>query len=435
MGGVIAGVEPGSIAAEVGLRAGDEVLAINGHPLRDIVDYRFYSAEESLEILVRQDGEEVIYEIERDYGQDLGIEFITHVFDGIRACDNHCPFCYLKGMPPGLRPSLYIPDDDYRLSFLFGNFITLTNLDESDWHRLAEQRLSPLYVSVHATDLTLRRRLLSNPTASDVLAQIRRLAGLGIQVHAQIVLVPGWNDGEHLKHSVTDLAALYPAVQSIAIVPVGLTRHHRGRLRSYTSEEARTILAQVAPWQADFRERYGVTLVYPSDEWYLLAGQTVPPAETYDGFPQMENGVGLVRHFLDEWQDVAPRVKRTAPRRPDGHRSLTVVCGTLIAPLLGRVAGELAALSRATVEVLPVVNEFFGETVTVSGLLTGQDVIAALCDQRLGDLVLLPRVMFDATGEHTLDNLSRGDIQAALGVPVTMAGTAAELWQAISAAF
>jgi putative radical SAM enzyme (TIGR03279 family) len=440
MGGVIASVEPGSIAEEVGLRAGDEVMAINGHPLRDVIDYRFYGAEESLEILVRQDGAEAIYEIERDYDDDLGIEFTAPTFDGLRTCDNHCPFCYLKGMPPGLRPSLYVPDDDYRLSFLFGNFVTLTNLDESDWDRLAEQRLGPLYVSVHSTDLSLRRRLLGNSSAPDVLAQLQRLAELGIQVHAQIVLVPGWNDGEHLSRSVADLAALHPAVQSIAVVPVGLTRYQRGRLRLYIPNEAREVLAQIAPWQADFRRRYGITLVYPADEWYLLAGRPVPAAGDYDGFPQIENGVGLVRHFLDEWRDamrtdlrgfVVSAARLSSPKsQPNGLRDLggpTVVCGTLIAPLMRQVMGKLAALTGATVEVQPVVNEFFGETVTVSGLLTGQDVIGALRGRSLGDLVLLPRVMFDAAGERTLDGLRLSDIQAALGMPVAMAGTAAEL--------
>jgi len=430
MGGIIASLEPGSIAEEVSLRAGDEVLAINGHPLRDVVDYRFYGAEESLEILVRQDGEEVIYEIERDYDEDLGIEFTAPTFDGIRTCHNHCPFCYLKGMPPGLRPSLYVPDDDYRLSFLFGNFVTLTNLDEGDWDRLAEQRLSPLYVSVHATDLALRRRLVSNSSAPDVLEQIHQLAALGIQVHTQIVLVPGWNDGDHVERSIADLAALYPAVQSIAVVPVGLTRYHRGRLRLYTPGEARAILAQIAPWQADFRRRCGVSLVYPADEWYLLAGQTVPAAGAYDGFPQMENGVGLVRLFLDEWRDVLPDL-----RGLQDLGGLTVVCGMLIAPLMRQVAGELLALTGASVDVQPVVNEFFGETVTVSGLLTGRDVIAALRGRNLGDLVLLPRAMFDAAGEHTLDDLRLDDIQAALGVRVATAGMATELWQAVGADF
>ncbi|MBC7251726.1 MAG: DUF512 domain-containing protein [Anaerolineae bacterium] len=431
MGGVIAEVKPGSIAAELGLRAGDEVLAINGRPLRDVIDYQFYSAEEALEVLVRHQGEEVLFEIERDYGEDLGIEFTAHTFDGIRTCDNHCPFCYLKGMPPGLRASLYIPDDDYRLSFLFGNFVTLTNLDEKDWQRLAEQRLSPLYVSVHATDVALRRRLLGNAAAPDVLEQLRRLRDLGVQVHTQIVLVPGLNDGAALERSVTDLASLYPAVQSIAVVPVGLTRYHRGRMRLYTAAEARDVLVRIASWQADFRRRQGVRLVYAADEWYLLAGQPVPAAGEYDGFPQLENGVGLVRRFLDEWRDVAAGGKRAVPRRPDGCGSLTVVCGILIAPLLARVADELAALSGATVKVVPVVNAFFGETVTVSGLLVGRDVIAALQGRHLGDGVLLPRVMFDAEGRRTLDGLGLEDFREALGLPVEMAGTPSELWRAL----
>ncbi|MDY7039724.1 MAG: DUF512 domain-containing protein [Chloroflexota bacterium] len=423
MGGMIASVEPGSIAEEVGLHAGNEIVAINGHPLRDVIDYQFYGAEESLEVLVRENGDEVVYELERDYEDSLGIEFTTHTFDGLRTCDNHCPFCYLKGMPPGLRPSLYVRDDDYRLSFLFGNFVTLTNLDESDWERLAEQRLSPLYVSVHATDPDLRCRLLGNSSAPGVLSQLRRLADLGIQVHTQIVLVTGQNDGEHLSRSVADLAALYPAVQSTAVVPVGLTRYQRGRLRPYTPGEAQEVLAQVTTWQPDFRRRYGVALVYPADEWYLLAGQPVPAAGDYDGFPQIENGVGLVRQFLDEWRDAM----HTELRGLGDIRSLTVVCGMLIAPLMRQVTGELSALTGATVEVLPVVNEFFGETVTVSGLLTGQDVIVALRGRSLGDLVLLPRVMFNAAGERTLDDLRLNDIQAAIGVRVQMAGTAAEL--------
>jgi len=428
MGGVIARVEPGSIAEAVGLRAGDEVMALNDHPLHDVIDYHFYSAEESLELLVRQNGEEVIYEIERDYDEHLGIEFTTHTFDGLRTCNNHCPFCYLKGMPPGLRPSLYVPDDDYRLSFLFGNFVTLTNLGEGDWNRLAEQRLSPLYVSVHATDLALRRRLLGNSSAPDVLVQLQRLAGLGIQVHAQIVLVPGWNDGDSLARSVANLATLYPAVQSIAVVPVGLTKYQRGRLRLYTPEEAREILAQITPWQANFRRRYGIALVYPADEWYLLTGWSVPTAENYDGFPQIENGVGLVRRFLDGWREVSPLDLRGL----GGLGGLTVVCGTLTAPLMQQVMGELAALTGATIDVVSVVNEFFGETVTVSGLLTGRDVIAELRGRSPGDSILLPRAMFDAAGERTLDDLRLDDIQVALGVRVAVAGTAAELLDAIN---
>ena len=435
-GGVIAEVHSGSIAAELGLRPGDVLLSINGHILRDVIDYRFYGAEEELELVavsplcpwdkvpravgpnyrVERNGERIVYEVERGYDQELGLEFAEPTFDGLRRCNNRCEFCFLKGMPPGMRRSLYVKDDDYRYSFLFGNFITLTNLTEDDWDRLAEQRLSPLYVSVHATDLALRRRILGSLAAPDVMEQLKRLGSLSIQVHAQIVLIPGLNDGQHLARTVADLAALYPTVQSIAVVPLGLTKYHRGPFRVYRPEEAGPILTQISAWQREYRRQYGLNLVYASDEWYLLAGLEVPPAEEYDGFPQLENGVGLTRVFLDEEFRVSGCEFRVG--------RVTLVCGTLIAPLLERKAAEL---SEVAVELVPVENRFFGATVTVSGLLTGRDVIEALRDHDLGDLVFLPRAMFDAAGELTLDDMSPAAIGERLGVRVEVAGTMGEV--------
>jgi len=297
VGGVVA-VRAGSIAAELGLRPGDALLSINGHILRDVIDYRFYGAEEELELVVERGGERIVYEVERGYDQDLGIEFAEPTFDGLRLCNNRCEFCFFKGMPPGMRRSLYIKDDDYRYSFLFGNYITLTNLTEDDWGRLAEQRLSPLYVSVHATDLALRRCILGNTAAPDVIEQLKWLGSLGIQVHAQIVLIPGLNDGQYVTRTVADLATHYPTVQSIAVVPLGLTKYHRCPLRLYAPEEAKAIIAHISAWQREYRDHQGLNLVYASDEWYLLAGLEVPPAEEYDGFPQLENGVGLTRAGL-----------------------------------------------------------------------------------------------------------------------------------------
>jgi putative radical SAM enzyme (TIGR03279 family) len=311
-----------------------------------------------------------------------------------------------------MRRSLYIKDDDYRYSFLFGNFLTLTNLTEDDWDRLAEQRLSPLYVSVHATNLAVRRRILGSPTAPDVTEQLRRLGSLGIQVHAQIVLIPGLNDGPPLARTVAALAALYPTVQSIAVVPLGLTRYHRGPFRVYEPEEARPIIVQISAWQREYRRQHGLSLVYASDEWYLLAGLEVPPAEEYDGFPQLENGVGLTRVLLDEELRVSGFKFRVG--------KITLVCGTLIAPVLERKAAELSGVA---VEVVPVEDRFFGPTVTVSGLLTGQDVIEGLRERDLGDVVFLPRAMFDASGELTLDDMSPAVIGEALKVRVEVAGT------------
>ena len=438
--GVIAEMRSGSTAAELGLRPGDVLVSINGHVLRDVIDYRFYGSEEELELVVEQGGERIVYEVERRYDQELGIEFAEPTFDGLRLCNNHCEFCFFKGLPPGMRRSLYIKDDDYRYSFLFGNYITLTNLTEDDWDRLAEQRLSPLYVSVHATDLALRRRMLGNLATPDVVEQLERLGSLGIQVHTQIVLIPDLNDGPHLARTVADLALLYPTVQSIAVVPLGLTRYHHCPFRTYTPDEAKPIVAQISDWQRAYRRQHGLNLVYASDEWYLLAGLDVPPAEEYDGFPQLENGVGMTRVFLDERVQVTGRRSQVTGRRSQvtGRRSqvtgcksqvvkFSLVCGTLIAPLLEDVAAKLAGRMGLTMEVIPVVNDFFGPMVTVSGLLTGQDVVEALWGRDLGDVVFLPRAMFDASGELTLDDMSPAVIGERLGVRVEVAGTMGEV--------
>ncbi len=427
---MIAAVEPGSLAELVELEPGDRLIEINDHVLRDIIDVQFYGAEETLELLVARDGEEWRIEVERDYDEELGLSFVHPTFDvDIRRCANNCDFCFVKQNARGMRRSLYIKDDDYRYSFLFGNFVTLTNLTDDDWQRLAEQRLSPLYVSVHATDLALRRRFLARKAAPDVVEQLQRLAHLGIEVHTQVVLVPGLNDGEHLAQTIGDLMALYQKpVSSVSIVPVGLTKHHPGQCRTFTAQESRAILDRVHIWRVENRERLGNAFVYPSDEWYLVAGREVPPTSEYDRFPQVENGVGMVRQLLDEWHALKGELSGAI------LKPATLVCGMLIAPVMTRIVQEANALASESWDLVPVVNQFFGPVTTVSGLLTGEDVIAALQNRPLGDFVLLPRAMF--TGRYgagsalpgmTLDDMSISAISAQLGVQVHRAGTMAEV--------
>ena len=421
--GLVDAVAPQGIAHEIGIRPGDRIISINDHVLRDIIDYQFYGADEDLTIVTLRDRQEITYEIERDYDEDLGIEFVAPTFDGIRRCQCHCSFCFVHQMPVGLRPTLYVRDDDYRHSFLFGNFVTLANLGEEDWARLAEQRISPLYVSVHATDPNLRARLMGTPQAMDILGQLRRLGELGIEVHTQIVVVPGINDGAALARTITDLAALYPVVQSIAIVPVGLTRCHRGGLRSMTPQECAGLVQDVAPRQASYRAERGLDLVYLSDEVYLQAGLPIPPAERYDGFPHLENGVGLVRQLLDEWD----HLRQSADSFRPSYGRVTVTCGALIAPILGGILAELSAMTGVNYRLVPILNRFFGPNVTVSGLLTGQDVLAALHHQDLGDRLVLPRIMFDASGTRSLDDVIVEQFEQQLGVRVGLATNLTEM--------
>ena len=273
---LIADVAPRSVAARAGLRAGDVLLALNGMPLRYVIDVQFYAAEPELEFLIERGGRQITLDVHRRYGQALGLTFETELFDGkIRACRNNCDFCFVSQMAPDLRGPLYVKDDDYRLSFLHGNYITLTNLDDSDWERIEEQHLSPLYVSVHATEADVRVGLMHNPRAGEIMEHLERLAGMDIEVHTQAVLVPGRNDGVHLDRTIADLASLYPAVADVTVVPVGLTRWHNPALRPYTDAEASAVLTQTLDWQNRLRAELNTGFVYPSDEWFLRAGVPV----------------------------------------------------------------------------------------------------------------------------------------------------------------
>ncbi len=422
-GGRIAAVAPGGLGAQLGLEPGDRLLAIDGEPVCDWVDYRFRIAGEAVELLIRRrDGEEWLLEVEKDYDDDLGVRFEEDLFDGLKRCHNACLFCFLDQMPQGLRPSLYLPDDDYRLSFMHGNFITLTNLREDDLRRIVAQRLSPLYVSVHATNPEVRRHLMRNRRSGRVMDDLRRLAGAGIALHCQLVLCPGINDGPELDRSIADLTGLGEAVRSIAAVPVGLTRHRLGlpRLRPFSAEEAAAVVDQVEDWQARLRPRTGRGVVHAADEFYVLAGRTVPPAASYDDFPQLENGIGLLRLFTDEFREALADGRFGTGART---RRVTVVTGRSAAPTLELLAREDGLHAR--VRIFPVDNDFFGRTVTVAGLLTGEDIIAQLRAARergedLGEAVLLPRVVVREGDGRFLDDRTPDDVAHALGMPVRL---------------
>jgi putative radical SAM enzyme (TIGR03279 family) len=430
------------VAAAAGLRPGDELLAINDAAVRDVIDVQFYAAEPEIELLIRRDGELWLYEIEREPGRPLGLSFEHPTFDtDVRRCNNDCLFCFVSQMiprnapgapPAGFRRSLYLKDDDLRYSFLEGYYITLTNLTEEDWERIEEQHLSPLYVSVHATDLDVRRELLANPEAPDVMAQLRRLAGYGIGVHTQLVIVPGMNDGDVMTRSVADLAGLWPAVQSVSLVPVGLTRFHRRGLRTNTPAEAEEVLARVHEWQERYLRLVGDRFVYATDEWYLLADQPLPPlVDTPRLEALIENGVGLVGQFLADWKKQRRTLSRQTLATTVEHPSATLATGELFAPILKAAAGELEELTETRLMVEAIRNTTLGETVTVSGLLMGRDVVEQLSEVDLMSLVALPSVMFRGPNGTTMDEMSRREISVALGRPVVLVETMSDLVRAL----
>jgi len=412
----VAAVRPLTAGARAGLAAGDRILSINGRDLRDAIDFQFYGAEERLALTVEREARRRVVRVTREPGADLGLELEAPRPGDIATCANKCVFCFIHQLPKGMRRSLYVKDDDFRLSFLHGNYITLSDLDELSFDRILEQRLSPLYVSVHATDAELRWRLLGQPRHSvEILPRLERLAKAGLRVHAQIVLCPDWNDGAQLARTVHELAPLHPHVATTAIVPVGLTRHRDRlpQLRTLTDGEARALVDTVTAWQARFLDTLGSRFVFLGDEVYLQAERPLPAAEAYEGFAIAEDGIGLVRRFEDGLgQALARRRSSRAGRR------VTIVSGTLYAPRLARLlAGSPLA---ANAHVVGVPNESFGGSVAVAGLLTGQDVQRHLASRRdLGEAVLVPAVALRDGDGVFLDDLTPHDLARALGVPVT----------------
>ncbi|MDQ6694081.1 MAG: DUF512 domain-containing protein [Chloroflexota bacterium] len=436
--GTIDKVVPGSPAEKAGIVAGDRLVAINDNPVQDVVGYQFHQVDSVVRLQVAREGvsSPLTLTLRKPEQQDIGLEFVDPTFDGIKRCNNHCPFCFVDQNAPGLRQTLDIKDDDFRYSFLYGGFITLTNVRESDWQRISDERLSPLYVSVHATDPAMRRVLLGNPRAPEVVPQLRRLGAMGIQTHTQLVLCPNINDGTQLDRSISDLAALYPHVQTVGVVPVGLTRYRKNNhyqikldMRPYTAQEARAVVEQVTVWQKRLRERLDTNFVYLSDEWYLMAGRPMPRAREYDDYAQLENGVGMVRQLLDEAKKSAKKLLARLERPV----RVVVVCGEMPAESLGEALKPLRAVEGLDLRLEVVKNTSLGGNVACSGLLFGKEVFEALGAYRRdgaqpADIIFLPRRMFDFSGIRTLDEWTIAKFQEELGVPVIMAEWTHEIW-------
>ncbi|HEY3418732.1 MAG TPA: DUF512 domain-containing protein [Armatimonadota bacterium] len=407
----IVAVEPGSIAEEIGVVPGDVLLAVNGETVPDYIAYRFAITGEEITVDIAHGDEVLRVEIEKETDEDLGLAFDADVFDGMRRCANNCVFCFEKQMPAHMRDSLRLRDDDFRLSFLHGNFVTLTNLRKGEMARIIGEHLSPLFVSVHATDPEVRRTLLGRTRLPDIRAQLRQLAEGGIQLHAQIVLCPGWNDGAVLERTLDDLAELHPALLSVGIVPVGLTAHRPAgpEVRSVTPADAAAVLDVVQRRQQALLPRLGTRLVFAADEFYLAINRPLPSADEYEEFPQKENGIGLARLFLDELDVVKMPAELSSEK-------VTLVTGILAAPLLEELAGRLRQ-AGATVDVVPVPNTFYGGGVSVAGLLTGGDILHAVDGRDIGRAIILPAVVLNTDGVF-LDDLHPADLQAKLGVPL-----------------
>jgi putative radical SAM enzyme (TIGR03279 family) len=426
----VVSVEAGSIGEELGFQPGDRLLSINGVRPRDLIDFQMLVGEEDLRLEVEDPAGEIhVIELEKDADDGLGLAFSEALFDGLRQCNNRCPFCFIDQQPPGHRRSLYLKDDDYRLSFLYGSYLTLTNLTAADWQRIEAQRLSPLYVSVHATDPELRSRLLVNPRAALLLDQLRWFAERRLQIHAQVVVCPGVNDGEALGRTLQDLAAFaegdWPTVLSTAVVPVGLTRFRPANDNLVPVDQAAAIAAisQVEALQEAFQSRLGSRFAWLADEWYLIAGLPLPPRTDYEDLPQRENGVGSIRGFLEELDQATAQLPNSlaVPQR------LSWVVGAVVAGALEPVLARLNRVEGLDLRLYGLPSPYWGQDLVVTGLLTGADLIQGLQGRDLGEKLLLPKLMLRQGESVFLDDMTLEQLQAQLPVPIQPIGSAEEL--------
>lgn len=417
---LITKVIPDSIGAEIGFEPGDSIVAVNGQKPRDLIDYQFLCADEVLELEVLDaKGKTHKLEIEKEYDEDLGVEFETALFDGLIQCNNRCPFCFIDQQPPGKRETLYLKDDDYRLSFLYGSYLTLTNLTQKEWDRIEQMRLSPLYVSVHATEPEVRIRLLKNLRAGKILEQIKWFQERRLQIHAQVVVCPGINDGEHLERTLLDLAKFHtgniPAVASVAVVPVGLTRFRpaEDELIAVTAEKAREVIEQVQKIQVLLSKGKGgqkakkqkskSRCIWLADEWFLIAGLDLPSAEDYEDYPQIGNGVGSIRQFIQQFETAFEKLQ---PMQVEPERKLVWVVGNAVEKAFEPIVQQLNQIPGLSVNMAALCSNYWGQSITVTGLLTGQDLLEALQGRDLGNGILLPSVMLKQGEPRFLDDMT-----------------------------
>ena len=423
-GHLIKKILPGSIAEEFELAPGDRLISINGHEIEDIFDYQFYAEDTYIEILIEKpDGEQWILEVDKEEDEDLGIEFDNGLMDEYRSCHNKCIFCFIDQMPKGMRDTLYFKDDDSRLSFLQGNYVTLTNMSDHDLDRIIQYHLSPINISFQTMNPELRCKMLNNRFAGEALKKVDRLNEAGIEMNGQIVLCKGVNDGEELAFSIREMMRYIPNLQSVSVVPVGLSKYRDGLfpLEPFTREDAREVLSTIHHYQNESYQKYGNHFIHASDEWYILAGEELPQEENYDGYLQLENGVGMMRLLLNEFEEAVKELqeKISAGTLDFSSREISMATARLAYPFIRDMAARMMEMVPVLmIHVYEIRNDFFGEMITVSGLLTGQDLIAQLTGRELGEALYLPQNVLRSGEEVFLDDVTVTEMEKALQVKV-----------------
>ena len=422
---IISQVQEGSIAMELEIEKGDTLISVNGQPVEDIFDYRYLMNEEYVVLEIQKaDGEIWELEVEKEYEEDLGIEFENGLMDDYRSCSNHCIFCFIDQMPPGMRDTLYFKDDDSRLSFLQGNYVTLTNMSDHDIERIIRYHLEPINISFQTMNPELRCKMLHNRFAGQALEKVKKLYDAGITMNGQIVLCKGVNDGLELENSIRQLSEYAPVLQSVSVVPVGLTRFRKGLypLELFSQEDAKEVLSIIHSWQQKMVEKHGIHFIHASDEWYILAGEELPEEDTYDGYLQLENGVGMLRLLGDEVQEALER--RQADQR---KLRITSATGALAAPFIKKYIDRIRVkFPGVLAEVVTIRNEFFGENITVSGLITGRDLMAQLSGKELGDKLLIPCNMLKNDEDVFLDDITLEEVSQKLNVEIVVVDESGE---------